>query len=448
MSSAECYKNILSGVIDDICETPWLFARDPGRDFTRDRKLSLEKLLWLLICMGGQSIGSELRKYFTVKDELMTRSAFVQQRNKLLPDAMLFLLHEFNDRCTRSAVPSCKRQPVNGYHVFVADGSDLNVARDENADSFIDSGSGFNQMHLNALYDHDDQIFADIILQPRPREDERAALLSMLRRTADGSKRLVIADRGYDSYAVLETLNRMDDVDYVIRIKDRDKKRIRGLPMAPLDRDIETDLRTTQTNQDKEDYAAGRAVYIAGAGRSEKEKKNATWPFEDRCVVKTRIVRFQISEKDGVPVYETIATSLPREWFPAEKIKEIYHMRWEVETSFRDLKYPIGLVNLHAKKEDAVALEIYARIIAYNLCQMIVTHADAPRPADGEVVYQINFVMAKEVCMEFMRCRDNSIRGPDVEAELGRYVYKTRPGRKDRRKLKSKEFVPFLYRVA
>ena len=58
--------------------------------------------------------------------------------------------------------------------------------------------------------------------------------------------------------------------------------------------------------------------------------------------MRLRICRFQLDNG----TFETIATSLPRS-FTLQDIKELYRMRWGIETSFRDLKYSIGLVNLH-----------------------------------------------------------------------------------------------------
>lgn len=49
--------------------------------------------------------------------------------------------------------------------------------------------------------------------------------------------------------------------------------------------------------------------------------------------MRLQVVRFQI--KEGV--YENIITNLPDRDFPAEQIKYIYQLRWEIETSFRDL---------------------------------------------------------------------------------------------------------------
>ena len=41
--------------------------------------------------------------------------------------------------------------------------------------------------------------------------------------------------------------------------------------------------------------------------------------------------------------YECITTNLDRDEFPLEKIKKIYKMRWRIETTFKELKYAVGL---------------------------------------------------------------------------------------------------------
>ena len=66
--------------------------------------------------------------------------------------------------------------------------------------------------------------------------------------------------------------------------------------------------------------------------------------------MKFRVVRFLIGENS----YESIITNLPSEGFSPDVIKSLYHMRWGIETSFRELKYAIGLTNFHAKKVDYI----------------------------------------------------------------------------------------------
>ena len=51
-----------------------------------------------------------------------------------------------------------------------------------------------------------------------------------------------------------------------------------------------------------------------------------------------RVLKFPISETD----YECILTNLPENEFSTIEIKELYAMRWGIETSFRELKYAVG----------------------------------------------------------------------------------------------------------
>lgn len=77
MTYADSLKSTLDGIIREMATNPSLFAKNPQTDFTRDRKLSFEKLMHLLLGMRGNSINKELYDYFK-DDELMTSSAFVQ----------------------------------------------------------------------------------------------------------------------------------------------------------------------------------------------------------------------------------------------------------------------------------------------------------------------------------------------------------------------------------
>lgn len=36
--------------------------------------------------------------------------------------------------------------------------------------------------------------------------------------------------------------------------------------------------------------------------------------------------------------------------FPADVLRQLYGIRWEIETSFRDLKYTVGILHFHLKK--------------------------------------------------------------------------------------------------
>lgn len=77
-------KTLLNYIAEmDSCRS--LYAVNPKQDFTRNRKLSFQTLINFLLYISGNSIRKELTEYFDFYNDTVTPSAFVQQREKLLP---------------------------------------------------------------------------------------------------------------------------------------------------------------------------------------------------------------------------------------------------------------------------------------------------------------------------------------------------------------------------
>ena len=74
-------------------------------------------------------------------------------------------------------------------------------------------------------------------------------------------------------------------------------------------------------------------------------------------------------------------------------------MRWGIETSFRELKYAIGLTSFHARKPDFIKQEIYARLLLYNYCELITTHV-IKQMKNNDKTKQVNFTIAIYICRE------------------------------------------------
>ena len=95
--------------------------------------------------------------------------------------------------------------------------------------------------------------------------------------------------------------------------------------------------------------------------------------LDENCMyydIEFRIVRIRLDNG----TYICIATNLSEEKFPLEEINKLYRMRWSEETSFRELKYTIGLINWHSSKYDGILQEINAHMILYNFCELVTSH--------------------------------------------------------------------------
>ena len=89
--------------------------------------------------------------------------------------------------------------------------------------------------------------------------------------------------------------------------------------------------------------------------------------------------------------YECIVTNLDKDEFTIQDIKELYHLRWEIETSYRELKYDLDLNTLHSKKRNLIEQEIYAKMLLYNFCSRITNGIDIAKQK-RKYEYQLNFV--------------------------------------------------------
>lgn len=432
-------KSVIIKNIEEMEANSSLFVVHPNVDFTRNRILTFSETMRAILGMRGNTLDKELDDYFDTTGQYATSSAFIQQRNKILPDAFDYLFHEVNYSCEKYDVKT-----FEGYHLYAVDGSDLNVYYDEDAESFFSNGKnkGFNQLHINCLYDVLNDTYKDCIIQPSPKTNEPYAAWKMVEHSHMPEKSILMGDRGYDSMNLIEHCKRAGTV-VCIRVKEDWIKEVANLPMLDCDVDILFELRQTQKKQDKIDYQLGKAKYISGISKYGKYKKSQSWDFELPFKFSIRIVRFK--KPDGE--YETIATTLNRFQFPANKLCELYHIRWNEETAFRQLKYNLSLVNLHSRKEDLIKQEIFARLVMFNFVSRISAFVTVkPRKQNNKYIYCINFTMAVQHCIKFFRYRGNE--PPDVCKKIRRHIRPDRPGRTDMRKMKTKTAVWFMYRVA
>lgn len=424
----------LMSAISEAVANPHKEFGEQECNFVRRRKLTAEVLIRLLLSMQGGSLNKELYDAGIG----VTASAFVQQRKKLSYTVLEEAMERFNDASRDS-------RTYRGYRVLAVDGTAVNMNRNPKSDSFVCSDynpKGYNQLHVNPMYDVLNKTYRHCVIQPQPQQDEIGALTFMLEWYDFGEKTLIVADRGYESYNVFAHLLEKPNVDFLIRVKQDNSamRDIKKLPMEELDADISCTITTTQTNEDKKNG------HILIQTRKNKDRvysaktRAGRWDFKSPYAMKFRVVRFMLDTGE----YETLATSLPRS-FTLSEIKELYHARWGIETAFRELKYGLGLVNLHGKKDDFVKQEIFASMIMSNFCNRISGMVAVQQKEENIHEYRVNFKMAVYLCRKFFRTENADAE--KLLQDIAGYTEPVRPGRQDGRNIKPKSFVGFVYRV-
>lgn len=433
---ADSIKKKLDTVLTDMNTYSWMFVNHPKKDFTRKRKLDFKEMLNILLSMGGNNLKLELMKYFSFDIETATSAAFVQQREKILPEAFEYLFHKF----TSSAVSP---KFYDGYRMLAVDGTDLCIAHNPNdTENYFrtkEQRKGYNLLHLNAIYDLCSRVYVDTIIQPGMKENEYQAIIDMVKRSDLKEQTIIIADRGYESYNVIEHIKNKG-WNYVIRVRDINSNGIASGLSLPNKETFDIEYSTLLTRRHTKEVKENPQKY-----KFMPSNQNFDFlPVGDKgnYPINFRLVRFPISDNS----YEVIITNLSKNEFPPERIKEIYHIRWGIETSFRELKYAIGLTSFHSKKVAYIIQEIFARLTMYNFCETITTHV-VIQQKDRKYSYQVNFTLAISICLCYFKCR-NDVSPPNVEALIQKNILPVRNGRKDPRKVRTKSAVSFIYRVA
>ena len=389
-----------------------------------------------VLSMTGKSLRGELMDYFDLSRSMPTVSAFVQQRNKVNPCAFETLFHTFTDAVDEQTL-------FKGYRLLAVDGSDLHTPTNKDEkDSFYEGANGqkpYNLFHLNALYDLQSRVYTDAIVQGRKCENEHKAFVTMVDRDTVSIPTIYIADRDYESYNNMAHIIEKGQ-KFLIRVRDSKKNcLISGLELPDQD-EFDVQCCIGLTRQQTKQVKNSNLKYIAHTSPFDflpqtSRKSIIMQPY----YISFRVVRFKLTED----TYEVLLTNLTEDEFSVPELKELYAMRWGIETSFRDLKYTLALSYFHSKKTENILQEIFARLTMYNFAELITSHVVVKRK-NRKHSYRINFAAAVHICRNFFL---KNISPPDVEALLLMHLLPVRQRSANLRKVSSKSAPSFTYRI-
>ena len=392
--------------------------------------------------MEGGNLTSEMLKYFGCSADIASSSAFVQQRGKISDEAFPVLFKLFVEKTDAPTL-------YKGLRIIAADGSDIQIPTNpSHPDSYFPGVNGqtsYNMLHLDAMYDLLRHTYIDAFLVGKRKVNERNTLCSMVDRSSLNNV-LLIADRGYEGFNLVAHIQEKC-WNFLIRVQDVLHSRGIAAGLTLPDKDefdlpIHLSLTTKGSNEVKQ-LCKDRNKYRYIPSTTSFDylpKKNRKYAPTIFYELHFRIVRFKIAEN----TYETVITNLDPLMFPPKELKQLYNMRWGIETSFRELKYTVGLLHFHAKKVEYIYQEVFAKLIMYNFTELI-TSPVIIQNADCKYAYKANFSAAVHVCRQLFL---GNVSPPDVEALIRRHVSPIRPGRSRPRKMTVKHAVSFVYRVA
>lgn len=395
-------KDLFASSVEHICSDISNYSIHSGIDFQRSRKISPQKLISFLVSQGSSSTRVEMLDFWGLDpSSLPTSSALNQQRQKLKSDALEAVFKLFNSSVT-GLLPDTLR---NGkYRFLAADGSTCtyfstpSFSPDDYYCSPGNSIRGVYSMHLNAFYDLTTHTYTDALLQPVHNKNEFGAFCDMVDRheILEGSKNVYIGDRGYCSYNNMAHVIEQGQ-SFLFRTKDIHSKGLVGNFDFPEDESFDINVKVTLVRSHSRKVRVNPDTYKRFVDQASTFDYIPYGSYETYELA-FRIIRFPISESS----FECIVTNLPHDEFQPEQIKALYDSRWGIESSFRKLKYTIGLSNFHSYKPQYIEQEIWAKLIAYNITETLV-NCTVLETHDTKHEYKVNFTMAAHICRVFLR---------------------------------------------
>ncbi len=199
-------------------------------------------------------------------------------------------------------------------------------------------------IHLNALLNIGSNRYMDVVTQPINEKNEYQSLCTMVDRypAEKADSTIFIADRGFASLNVFTHIIRKG-IFFLVRGKDITGKSFASKLSIPHAGEFDVVVPVTVIRRLTQKFRGlPNTVYLSA---------KATFDYiEDGCddtfTLNPRIARFLLPSGE----YELLIINWPPEKFGTEKIKDLYFLRWGIETLFRGLKHNIGLKHFHGKK--------------------------------------------------------------------------------------------------
>ena len=307
-------KNIILNTKCLIHSDDFLNRHRLSNGFTRQSKLSFTDIMYFILSRENKSISinfSNMRRAFPQLNlPSVSKQAISKARQKVSSDACKELCQLF----TKIYYTEKKKRSLwHGYHIYAIDGSTIQIPLSKENISFWGSNpnqSGIEEPLASAsmLYDVMDGIIIDSMIgKYRLNEREYASkhIDYFINQNISGNH-LFLFDRGYPSYELFETLI-SNNLFFVMRLSLSFKKLI---------------------DEQKEDTIISYRP---------KGKKHA---------LSLRVINILLPDNSR----EYLVTNIISQELQAENFKELYFLRWGIESKYKELKLSFKLESFSTDK--------------------------------------------------------------------------------------------------
>ena len=322
--------------------------------FTRKRKLTFFIVILLILGKSVKSLQLVLNEVFVklaINITVCSASAFVQARVKLSHKAFI----ELNQKAVvDNFYMNGDYKTYHGFRLLAVDGSKVILPNEENIKDYFGSINIANQIETttgeypvalaSVLYDVLNNICLDSILGKAKAYEVDLAIRHLYNYSKLND--LLTFDRNYPSYMFIATLLQ-NGINFCGRCSRSSFKEAR--------------MMFTSSQKSK-------VVTLRPRHSKIKEIEALGLPLE----IKVRFVRVVL---DTGEVEILITSLLDNNLYPAKDFKELYYLRWGIETFYGTIKGRLNLENFSGKSVEAVKQDFYATVFISGLESILILDA-------------------------------------------------------------------------
>jgi hypothetical protein len=348
--------------------------RISSKAFNRKRSLPFIIVFLFLINLIKQSLQNELDNFFKIWFHCemplckVTKSAFSQARKKLKYQAF----YELNTAQVDYFYQNYDYKTWKNYRLIAIDGSILRLPNskpifDEFGKADIsETGRNIVYARVSQAYDMLNHITMDASLSYYHSNEHDMALNHMGCLTEND---IVLFDRNYPSFWMFALLL-SKGTHFCARLK------------------------TGSWNAAKEIIAYGQQEMTTEIMPSKASKKKCKEMGIEFNPITLRFICIELETGEK----EVLVTDLTnKEIFPYDDFKDLYHYRWFVEESYKQMKSRLEIENFSGKSPLSVKQDFYAKIFTANLTAILASpiHEQIEQKTkERERCYQLNWTQA------------------------------------------------------
>lgn len=326
--------------------------RDAEKDFRRTRKLNFSDIIMYTIGNTKSSTELEAERFSRhIESGKISSAALCKARQKVKYTA-------FKELFETTAEASPREKCFHKYHLYAVDGmkGELPDTPELSEKYRISEKCETPIFHAVSTYDVLNELFIRSEFHFGAANERELAVEMidsvMQDKNYKNEEQIWIFDRGFPSLYLIQKLlgyNRK----FVMRVSSSFLKEV---------------------NQFRESKYKDRLVHVK---YTEKRSRTSHVKSDGICEFDLRCVRIELSGGNE----EILVTNLERREFPKRDIKEIYRLRWGIETSFNYLKNAVFVEEFTSKKENGLAQDYFVSLLMYNFSTCIIgsMHKDIPK---------------------------------------------------------------------